>query len=679
MAIITGNNLDNILNGTAQNDLIRGLEGNDTLLGGLRNDELYGGLGDDILDGEQGNDYAAGGRGNDTYYVDSVYDRVVEYANEGTDLVYASADFVAGANIENVTLTGSATRAIGNELDNTLIGNDQNNVLSGELGNDSLYGNDGDDELYGNVGTDYLEGGAGDDYVDGGAGADILIGGIGNDAYFRDNVGDVIIENSDEGFTDTVISRIDTTLEANVENLILFRGTAVSGTGNELGNVLTGNDGNNILSGLTGSDVLDGGRGADLLIGGLDDDLYFLDNTGDSAVEGSDEGLDTVFTTVDYTLQDNIENLSLIGPAFRGTGNALDNLITGTDENNLLSGGIGNDTLYGLDGVDEIYAGDGNDIIDGGIGRDYSVGGKGNDTFYVDNSGDRIVEALGGGVDQVFASVDYALSAHVDNLTLVGTAVKATGSDGNNVIVGNELNNILGGGLGNDRLYGGAGADEIYGSQGNDYIDGGADRDYLDGGLGNDVYAVDSLYDRTGESVGAGDDTVHSYVDAYVLRSNVENLILLDSVASGTGNASNNTLIGNTSNNTLFGGAGNDVLYGREGNDLLQGGADNDAYVFLLGDGNDTIVDNSGNNTLVFSDVTLAEISLSVLGANTILAYGLGGDSVTFLTGSVQTATFLGEFDATVLDLNSLVTSIQALPLAEIAQLENTLNTLTLI
>ena len=49
-----------------------------------------------------------GGLGNDTYVVDNVGDVVTEALNEGTDTVQSSVSFALGANVENLTLTGSA-------------------------------------------------------------------------------------------------------------------------------------------------------------------------------------------------------------------------------------------------------------------------------------------------------------------------------------------------------------------------------------------------------------------------------------------------------------------------------------------------------------------------------------------------------------------------------------------
>ena len=88
-------------------------------------------------------------------------------------------------------------------------------------------------------------------------------GGLGNDTYVVDNVGDVVTEAAGAG-TDTVQSSITYTLGANLENLILTGAAAISGTGNDLNNVIKGNGANNTLTGGLGSDTLTGGLGNDI-------------------------------------------------------------------------------------------------------------------------------------------------------------------------------------------------------------------------------------------------------------------------------------------------------------------------------------------------------------------------------------------------------------------------------
>ncbi len=58
-----------------------------------------------------------------------------------------------------------------------------------------------------------------------------MTGGVGNDTYVVDDSSDTVTENASEG-TDSVQSSVTYTLSANLENLSLTGGAAISGTGN---------------------------------------------------------------------------------------------------------------------------------------------------------------------------------------------------------------------------------------------------------------------------------------------------------------------------------------------------------------------------------------------------------------------------------------------------------------
>jgi Ca2+-binding RTX toxin-like protein len=87
--------------------------------------------------------------------------------------------------------------------------------------------------------------------------------------------------------------------------------------------------------------------GADILQGNAGNDTYMVDNSADSVQEANGGGKDTVKSTVDYTLADNVENLILVGTAINGTGNGLDNKLTGNTANNVLDGGAGGADIFG--------------------------------------------------------------------------------------------------------------------------------------------------------------------------------------------------------------------------------------------------------------------------------------------------------------------------------------------
>ncbi len=423
----------------------------------------------------------------------------------------------------------------------TLTGTNAADTLTGGLFSDLLYGLDGDDSLVGGSGNDTLYGGNGNDTLDGGSNNDSMLGGAGNDSYVVNASSDVVVELAGEGIDTVLTSRTSYTIGANVENLSYSGTSAFTGVGNALDNLITGNSGKDKLTGGAGNDTLDGGSGADRLEGGTDDDVYIVDNAGDTVVENAGEGSDEVRTALAaYTLTANVERLAYTGTgSFAGTGNASDNV---------LAGGAGNDTL------------------NGGAGADTLVGAAGNDVYLVDNAGDVVVESAGGGTDEVRASVaSYTLADNVENLTFTGT--------GNFSGIGNDLANVLTGGTGNDTLDGSAGADT------------------MSGGAGNDVYVLDSAGDVVVEAAASGIDEVRVAASSYTLSANIENLTFVGAGSfTATGNDLDNVITGGIGADTIDGGMGNDTIYGGGGADVLSGGL-----------GSDLVMGDAGGATFLYS------------------------------------------------------------------------------
>ncbi|WP_445636238.1 Calcium-binding protein [Nostoc sp. DSM 114161] len=664
----TGNFRNNVIDGNSGNNALFGLDGNDTIFGGNGNDTVDGGTGADILDG---------GDNDDLYIVDSIFDVASEVFGDalgGVDTVQSSVGYTLSDNLENLTLTGfSSINGTGNFRDNLINGNGGNNSLSGLGGNDTIFG------------------GNGNDTVNGGAGADILDGGDNDDLYIVDNIFDVASELFGDalGGVDTVQASVSYTLSDNLENLTLTGSAAINGTGNFRGNVIVGNGANNSLFGLggndsinggsgsdtinggDGNDTVNGGAGADILDGGDNDDLYIVDNIFDVASEVFGDvlgGVDTVQSSVTYTLSSNLENLTLTGSAgINGTGNSRNNVINGNSANNRLSGLAGNDT---------IFAGLGNDTVDGGAGADILDGGDNNDLYIVDNVGDVASEVFGdalGGVDTVQSSVTYTLSGNLENLTLTGSAaINGTGNFRNNVINGNSGNNTLSGldgndtingGSGNDTLNGGSGNDTFIGSQGNDSLLGGDGFDTADysqlgqitlsgvgtvqkaGGLGQDLlFKVEKVIanaSATNNTIDASASLPGVFINVNLqtqslsannvpglgvlsfTATNFDNVIGTNANDSITGDGQSNQLFGGNGNDNINGAAGNDNINGGGGNDTLNGGSGNDTFIGSLG--NDSINGGDGIDTADYSQ--LGQITLS--GVGTVQkAGGLGQDQL---------------------------------------------------
>ncbi|MGG7576387.1 M10 family metallopeptidase C-terminal domain-containing protein [Rhizobium sp. Nf11,1] len=591
---------------------------NNVIVGGSGSNTLTGGAGNDMLNGGAGTDSLIGGAGDDTYIVDHVGDIVTEDADAGTDTVRTTlTSYTLGSDVENLTYIGTAAFAgTGNDLANTILGGAGADTLDGKVGADSLIGGAGNDTYIVddvgdvvteglNAGTDLIKtalstytlannvenllytgsgsftgtgnalantiiGGAGNDTLDGGAGNDTLNGGAGNDIYVVDSASDVVNEAVGAGTDEirTALAAYSIAALVNVENLTYTGSANFTGTGNALANTITGGAGN---------DMLNGGGSADTLIGGAGDDTYIVDHVGDIVTEDADAGTDTVRTTLtSYTLGSDVENLTYIGTAaFTGTGNDLDNVITGGAGIDTLSGGAGNDTL------------------NGGAGADRLIGGAGDDIYIVDNAGDLVTEVANEGIDTVRTTLSaHTLAANVENLTYLGKAA-FTGA-------GNLLDNVI---------IGGDGADKLMGAAGNDTLIGGRGADKMLGGIGDDIYVVDIATDIVIENVNEGTDTVQTALAGYTLGNNVENLTYTGSANfSGAGNALDNTITG---------GAGNDTLNGGAGADTLIGGAGNDTY----------IVDNAGDIVIEAADAGTDIVR------TTLASYTLGSDveNLTFI------------------------------------------------
>ncbi len=437
--------------------------------GNAQDNLLIGNSSANVLDGGAGADTMVGDAGDDRYVVNSVGDVVTENAAEGTDTVQSLITYTLGANVEHLTLLGTAAiNGTGNALNNMLTGNSAANVFAGGAGNDTYVVGAGDTvseaasagtdtvqsavtwtlgsnienltllgaaaiNATGNTLNNTLAGNAGNNVLDGGAGNDTMGGGLGNDTYVVNATGDVVTENANEG-SDTVQSSVTWTLGVNLEHLTLTGTTISHGTGNTLDNVLTGNSAANTLTGGAGNDTLDGGLGSDTLRGGTGNDTYVVNTTGDLVTEYANEGTDRVQSSVTWALGTNLEHLTLTGTsAINGTGNASDNVLVGNSAANILTGGAGQDTL------------------DGGLGNDTLRGGTGNDTYVVNTTGDSVTEYANEGTDLVQSSVTWTLGANLENLTLSGTSViNGTGNGSTNTLAGNSANNVLTGLGGSD-------------------------------------------------------------------------------------------------------------------------------------------------------------------------------------------------------------------------------------
>ena len=337
------------------------------------------------------------------------------------------------------------------------------------------------------------------------------------------------------------------------------------------------------------------------------------------------------------------DTLSGLGGNDTLRGNGGDDTLTGGTGDDRLDGAAGDDSLNGGTGNDRLEGGAGNDILNGGTGADTMDGGAGNDRYQVDHTGDRVIEAVGGGADTVNASVSYSLDAGQEIETLRANA----GTTGL-VLSGNEFNNSLVGGAGDDTLVGGLG------------------NDILNGGLGDDRYRVDSATDQVVEAIGGGSDTVYASVGYSLAAGRAIEILRADAGAAGLvlgGNEFDNTLLGGDGNDTLLGRAGNDILTSGGGSDVLDGGLGDDRYhvdgaadqvIEASGGGADTVYANVDYSLATGQEVEILRADAGATGlaltgnesGNTLL----GGDGDDALIGGAGSDTLKGGIGLDTLD-----------------------------
>ncbi|WP_457330197.1 calcium-binding protein [Rhizobacter sp. P5_C2] len=649
------------------NDVLRytyiGNAGNNVIdlqTGGANFNWISGPILGTLIDGGAGADTMMGTTIDDTYMVDDVGDVVIEKAVladgaqlSSADQVISTQSYTLGANLEMLTLRGSAAiSGGGNALDN-IFDSTQNtaaNVLAGQGGNDTY-----------RIGVN-----------------DVVIetasGGI-----------DTVIVDSLAGLTATRLSLAD---YANVENL---RAGALIGNIDVLGNA-----GNNVLYGSQANNAIQGGDG--------DDRLESLDFASVS--------YSSFYQRYDYLdsydqLDGGDGNDTLRGYGGHDTllGGAGDDMLEIRDATYaLLDGGSGNDTLslsrtgnmssyvqvqFGQGaGVDRVStAGARSDALWQGSKQGLSAIGLTASTdasrlrftqqdtalvISIDGSADQMtIEDFFSGPGMVRTDLDSILLPDRTRLTRdaivagLGRSSLQQATMGADLLIASAGGGSLSAGDGDDQLFGQGAADMLNGDAGNDLLKGGSGADTLSGGAGDDTLVGGEGADQYVFGANWGQDVVleikrdeffvanemnavdEGAIDAIVFQSGVlasdirgkldnRDLVLTHAVtgdtirvaewylsdtstghveeirfADGTvwgtsqinqllsrltGTDGDDTLEALPIDSLLTGLAGNDWLRGNIGNDTLLGGDGND---FLNGDaGNDRLEGGAGTDSL---------------------------------------------------------------------------------
>lgn len=468
-----------------------------------------------------------------------------------------------------------------------------------------IMGHHGNDRLFGDKNNNVLLGDKGKDFIDGGWGNDIIDGGDDND-------------------------------------------------------LLCGNAGEDILVGGKGNDNIDGGNGVDIFQLSGDAREYRFHRRPNGIIEITDtinnrDGADTV-RNVEYFSFHDIQNIEIYFGTQKKNTFSFDNktqsvLVYGYAENDIIKGSLLSDVLYGgtnddqLDGNsgnDFIYGEEGDDVINGGQGDDVIDGGEGSDilqlsgspheyrfTFYEDGS-IKIVDQIANrdGIDMI-RHIEYLRFGNrknmpitfgqQDNDRLYGNCaypgVLIYAGNGDDTITGSHFRDMLFGGPGNDIIDGGDGDDLITGGTGDDIVDGGLGLNtfYLSGKAHEYIFKyrgdgsieiIDQVANRDGI------DIVRRI--EYISFHNIQNLELYlghhgENIFDFKDRHSGVLVYAYAGQDTIIGSQFADVLHAGKDADILKGGKGNDIYLFDLGNGNDTIIED---------DITLDNQDTIHLGKN---------------------------------------------------------------
>ncbi len=667
---------DDTLTGGAKNDHLYGMAGNDTLIGGLGNDWLEGGAGDDIYN-------ITGNEGVDTILDCDGHGRI---NFEGTDLSDISPDYVSfnqwrsrtGAYRYRLTdqLDGSHDLIVTGQQGGCIIIKDYSNgklgislksavadqvspfdlIIQGDLaatvprqmdsfgnlvtdpnqadpnhadtlwgspGADKILGQDGDDLLHDEPKTDFLNGRSdnSDDWLDGGGGNDGIFASGGNDTLIGGDGSDVMA-----GYTGD--DKLYGQAQISIDDALL-KNASQQGSGLK-GDIMSGDDGNDTLIGDAGNDTLSGGANDDILVGGGGDDNLL----GDKVPVDLSYGANWIVTRR-VIQQGNFTNYILnyqIDIPYYGT-------LSGWRAESVEGG---RDVLYGQSGDDWLYGGNGNDYLDGGRDNDILFGGAGADIL------------LGGeGNDVLNGDTDFASLADQSNDWIDGGSGNdiLSGEGGNDTLIGGTGNDLLDGGSGDDTylVRAGDGVDDITETSGNDTLC--IDRNYAD------LHFVPVGNDPTGLALAWGDG--QTIIIGGGLNGAIENFEFSDGRVSlaqlltnyalpvyydgsdGDGVTNDNgssNLYGGASSDSITAGDGSNTIQAGLGADLINGGLGSDTYIFMAGDGQDTIMERGGNDALILADTLRADIKVQRDDRSIRLSNAINGDSITLVDAYLDPA-----------------------------------------
>ncbi|MGO7136332.1 calcium-binding protein, partial [Rhizobium leguminosarum] len=631
---------DDMITGTGRGDIVRGGAGDDTLNGGGGSDAYvyaHGDGNDTVFDGDWS------GSGDQIRFVD-INPNEVTLVRQGNDLKILIRESVAGAGDDGSIL-----------FQGTVDGFYEKGFETIQFANGMIWTNDqvrqmlmdqaataGNDTINGTGRADILHGDAGDDTLIGGGGGDLYVWGHGNgndtivegdwagtgdrlqlsginpqDVTYLRNGNDIVIvipesaPGAGDGGSISLPYFLDGYYERGVESVLFADGTIYTRTEIlPLLPIIPATAGNDSIDGSNGADTFEGGRGNDLLngLGGNDTYRYSRGDGADTVIEGSAGGTDDrlVFTNINST------EVSL-------TRSGTDLTIT--------------------------------------IPKTPTANDAGSVLLRAALDGDQ------GGVETVVFADGVEWTKNDIRVKLLGAA----STIGNDTITGFSSGDDITGGLGNDTING-AGGNDVYHytrGDGNDVITEGTGSGAADTLLFSGIVAGDVNWSRSGTdlvltiapSVAGGTDsstiTLKGALDANA-EQGIERFVFADGLVWTFVDFASKivNVAGTTAAETVNGTNGSDIIRANAGNDVVNGGSGSDVYLYLRGDGSDTINEyQSGgeNDRLVFSNINAADVTLVRNGLDLKLVIGESAAGAND-AGSVLLTTELDEYYARGID-----------------------------
>ncbi|WP_281414193.1 beta strand repeat-containing protein [Rhizobium sp. BK226] len=708
----TGNALDNIITGGIANDTLDGGAGNDQLIGGNGTDILIGGTGADQLDGGGGIDYASYSSSTSSVTINL---KTGVYTGDAAGDTFTSIEGFIGSGSADTFVSGSdATFFNGGGGFDTVDYSTSTDAVNVDFWTNTGSGGDAAGDTYTSI--EKAIGSAYNDLLVSAVPGHVLQGGAGNDVYILGVQGVSVVEAAGEG-DDTVQTAFGTLSiagYANVERLTFTGSVNFVGTGNALDNIITGGIANDTLDGGAGNDQLIGGNGTDILIGGTGADQ--LDGGGgiDYASYSSSTSSVTINLKTGVYTGDAAGDTFTSIEGFIGSGSA-DTFVSGSDAT-FFNGGGGFDTVDYSTSTDAVNVdfwtntGSGGDAagdtylnIEKVIGSAYNdllvsavpghvlQGGAGNDVYILGVQDVSVVEAAGGGMDEIrtaLTTFSMAGYTNIERVTFTGTGpVNLTGGAGDDILTGGAGNDILNGAGGNDILIGSAGADQLIGGSGTDTASYANAAAAITLNLKTGIHIGDAAGDTlSGIEVIAGSNFDDTFIgngttitfDGYAGTDTIDyststaavNVTLgaagVTTVASGgdaegnsfaniervVGSSFADTLASSTSGHALVGGAGDDIyLVGDQGVTITEaagGGTDeirttlatysmaavsNVERLTFTGTGNTTLTGNADNNVITGGT---GNDTLNGGAGNDVLDGGAGNDTLIGGAGADQ-------------------------------------------